>query len=253
MGRLDEKVAIVTGAASGIGKEIAILFAQEGARIVVADYMVDNGEKTVEIINKIGKEAIFIKTDVSREEDIINMVKQTINNFKKINILVNVAAILEEEGSIVNCSKETFLKVISVNLLGTSMSMKYIIPEIEKAGGGSIINFTSIAALEAYKGAPAYAASKGGVITVSRVAAIEYAAKNIRINCIAPSHIPTSMVLRNTSIKKLEKLAKKIIPMKRLGDTKEVAKVALFLASDDSSYITATTIVVDGGLTARIP
>ena len=253
MGRLDRKVAIITGAASGIGRETAILFAEEGARIAAADWEAEDGEKTVELIDKAGGEAIFIKTDVSKVEDIVNMVKNTVDNFKKINILMNIAAIIEEEGSIVDCSEETFFKVISINLLGTSMAMKYAIPEIEKVGGGSIVNFTSIAALEAYKGGPAYAASKGGVITVSRVAAIEYAAKKIRVNCIAPGHILTPMILRNSSIEQLEKLAKKIIPMERLGDPKEIAKVALFLASDDSSYITATTIVVDGGLTARIP
>jgi len=253
MGKLDGKVAIITGTASGIGKETAILFAKEGAKVTAVDWAANNGEKTVELINLEGGEAIFIKTDVSKAKDIMRMVKKTVENFKKIDVLINVAAIIKEEGSIVECTEETFLKVISINLLGTWMAMKYVIPEMEKAGGGSIVNFTSIAALEAYKGAPAYAASKGGVITLSRVAAIESASKNIRVNCIAPGHIPTPMILNHLSMNKLEKIAKKIIPMERLGDPKEIAKTALFLASEDSSYITATTIVADGGVTARIP
>jgi NAD(P)-dependent dehydrogenase (short-subunit alcohol dehydrogenase family) len=253
MGRLDGKVAIVTGAASGMGKETAILFAKEGAKIAAADWTVEDGEKTVELINKAGGEAIFIKTDVSKVEEVKNMVKKTVDNFKKINILMNIAGITAEEGSIVDCTEETFYKVISINLLGTWMSMKYAIPEIEKAGGGSIVNFTSVAALEAYKSMPAYAASKGGVITVSRVAAIESASKNIRVNCIAPGHIATPMFLGCWSEEQLEALGPKIVPLGRLGKPEEIAKVALFLASDEASYITATTIVADGGLTARIP
>lgn len=253
MGRLEGKVAIVTGCASGMGKDIAVLFAKEGAKIAGADWLEDAGNETIEIIKKAGGEAIFIKTDISKAEDIKNMVKKAADAFKKINILMNIAGITAEEGSIVDCPEETFMRVLNVNLVGTWMSMKYAIPEIEKAGGGSIVNFTSVAALEAYKSMPAYAASKGGMIAVSRVAAIESASKNIRVNCIAPGHIATPMFLGCWNEEQLEALGKKIIPLERLGDPMEIAKVALFLASDDASYITATTIVADGGLTARIP
>lgn len=253
MGKLEGKVAIVTGSASGMGMETAILFAREGAKIAAADWNVEDGERTVELIKKNGGDAIFIKTDVSKAEDIKNMVRKTADTFKKINILMNIAGITQNEGSIVDCPEEIFMKVLSVNLVGTWMSMKYTIPEIEKAGGGSIVNFTSVAALEAYIGMPAYAASKGGMIAVSRVAARESASKNIRVNCIAPGHIATPMFLGCWTEEELEQLGPKIIPIGRLGDPKEIAKVALFLASDDASYITATTLVADGGLTSRIP
>ncbi len=252
MGVLQGKVAIVTGGGSGMGRDTAILFAKEGARVAVADWSEPGGQETVSRIRASAGECVFIKTDVSRPEQVRNMVQTAVAKYGKLNILMNIAGIVASEGSTVDCSEETFMKVISINLFGVWLGMKYGIPEIEKAGGGSIVNFTSIAALEAYKSIPAYAASKGGIISLTRVAAIESASKNIRVNCIAPGHIATPMFLGCWTKEQLKHL-EEIGPQGRLGKSEEIAQVALFLASDAASHITATTIVADGGVTARIP
>lgn len=252
MGRLDGKVAIITGGGSGIGRATAVVFAKEGARVVVADWIAEGGKETVSMIKEAGGEAIFIKTDVSKAEDIKNMIKTSVNTYGKLDILMNIAGIVGEEVSIIDCTEEVFNKIIAVNLNGVWLGMKYAIPEMLKTGGGSIVNTASIAALEAYKGIPAYAASKGGVISMSRVAAIEFAAKNIRVNCIAPGHIATPLFLGCWSPDQLKHL-EEIAPQGRLGKPEEIAQVALFLASDESSHITGQTMVADGGITARIP
>lgn len=252
MGRLDGKVVIITGGGSGIGRATAVVFAKEGARVVVADWIAEGGKETVGMIKEAGGEALFIKTDVSKAEDIENMIKTTINTFGKLDILMNIAGIVGEEVSTIDCTEEVFNKIIAVNLKGVWLGMKYAIPEMLKTGGGSIVNTASIAALEAYKGIPAYAASKGGVISMSRVAAIEFASKNIRVNCIAPGHIATPLFLGCWPPDKLKHL-EDIAPQGRLGKPEEIARVALFLASDESSHITGQTVVADGGVTARIP
>lgn len=252
MGRLDSKVAIVTGGGSGMGRETAVLFAKEGAKLIVADWSVEGGKATVETIKEAGGEAVFTETDVSKAEAVQNMIKAAVGTYGRLDILMNIAGIVADEGSTVDCTEETFNKVISINLIGVWLGMKYAIPEMIKAGGGSIVNFTSIAALEAYKSIPAYAASKGGIISMSRVAAIENADKNIRVNCIAPGHIATPMFLGCWSEQELKHL-EEIGPQGRLGKPEEIARVALFLASDEASHITATTLVADGGITARIP
>jgi len=252
MGRLDGKVANITGGGSGIGRATAVVFAKEGARVVVADWIAEGGKETVSMIKEAGGEAIFIKTDVSKAEDIKNMIKTSVNTYGKLDILTNIAGIVGEEVSTIDCTEKVFNKIIAVNLNGVWLGMKYAIPEMLKTGGGSIVNTASIAALEAYKGIPAYAASKGGVISMSRVAAIEFAAKNIRVNCIAPGHIATPLFLGCWSPDQLKHL-EEIAPQGRLGKPEEIAQVALFLASDESSHITGQTIVADGGITARIP
>jgi NAD(P)-dependent dehydrogenase (short-subunit alcohol dehydrogenase family) len=248
---LHGKLAIVTGAGSGIGRAVALKFASEGAKVVVADIN-KSGEETVENIKNNGGEALFLQTDVSRSEDIKNMISTTVAKYGRLDILVNAAAIVANEISTIDCTEDIFHRVIAVNLTGTWLAMKYAMPPLIKNRGGAIINFTSIAALEAYKSIPAYAASKGGVISLSRVAAIENASKNIRINCIAPGHIATPMFLGCWSREQLNHL-EEMAPIGRFGKPEEIAEVVLFLASDASSHITATTLVADGGITARIP
>ena len=248
---LKGKVAIVTGGASGMGRDVALLFAREGAKVCVADWSAA-GEQTAKDITAASGEAFFVKADVSKSDEVRKMIAATVKKYGRLEILANIAGIVAAETSVVDCTEETFMKVINVNLVSVWLGMKYGIPEIEKAGGGAIVNFTSIAALEAYKGIPAYAASKGGIISMSRVAAIESASKNIRVNCIAPGHIATPMFLGCWTKEQLKHL-ESIGPQGRLGRSEEIAQVALFLVSDAASHITATTVVADGGVTARIP
>jgi NAD(P)-dependent dehydrogenase (short-subunit alcohol dehydrogenase family) len=252
LGRLEDKVAIITGAGSGMGRATAVLFVKEGAKVVVADIVIEAGEETVGIVKQAGGEAIFIKTDVSKAEDVKEMIKVAINTYGRLDILINCAGIAREEVSTIDCPEEVFNEVIATNLNGVWLGMKYGIPEMLKTGAGSIVNFASIAALEAYVGIPAYSASKGAVISLSRAAAIEYSRKNVRVNCVAPGHIATPMLLGAWSPEVLKRFTD-IAPQGRLGEPEEVAQVVLFLASDESSHITGQTVVVDGGVTARIP
>jgi len=252
MGRLDNKVAIITGAGAGMGRAAALLFTKEGAKVVVADYVAEDGEETVKMIKGAGGEAIFVKTDVSKTEDVKKMVRAAVDTYGRLDILYNNAGISGETASTVDCTEENFDKVIAVNLKGVWLGMKYAIPEMLKTGGGSIINTSSISALAAFPNAVPYSASKGGLISASRVTAIEYASKNIRVNCIAPGTIATPMLLGYwppEAIKHFEE----ITPQGRLGKPEEVAQVALSLASDEFSHITGQTVVVDGGISARQP
>ena len=249
---LKGKVAIVTGGASGMGRDVALLFAREGARVCVADWSADGESRPRRTSRPRRGDAFFVKVDVSKSDDVRKMIAATVTRYGRLDILANIAGIVAAENSVVDCTEETFMKVINVNLVSVWLGMKYGIPEIEKAGGGAIVNFTSIAALEAYKGIPAYAASKGGIISMSRVAAIESASKNIRVNCIAPGHIATPMFLGCWTKEQLKHL-ESIGPQGGSGRSEEIAQVALFLVSDAASHITATTVVADGGVTARIP
>jgi len=252
MGRLSGEVAIITGSSSGMGEATALLFAKEGAKVVVSDIVEQSGLATVQSIKDAGGEAIFSKTDVSRSEDVEATVQVAVAKYGRLDIIVNCAGIALNEVSTTECTDEVFNRIIATNLNGVWYGMKYAIPEMEKTGGGAIINFASIAALEAYQGLPAYSASKGGVISISRVTAIEFANKNIRVNCVAPGHIATPMLLDAWAEDGLQRF-RNIAPQKRLGEPDEVAAVVLFLASNESSHITGQTIVIDGGVTARIP
>ncbi|MBA7709023.1 2,5-dichloro-2,5-cyclohexadiene-1,4-diol dehydrogenase LinX [subsurface metagenome] len=253
MGRIDDKVAVITGAGSGMGRAAAILFAKEGAKVVVGDWVTEGGEETVRMIKEAGGEAIFIKVDVSRTEDVKKMIKAAIDTYGKLDILYNNAGIDKYDNLGIDRrapTEENFDKTIGVNLKGIFFGMEYAIPEMIKTGGGSIINTASVAALEAM-GIPIYAASKGGVISLSRTMAVEFISRNIRINCIVPGAIATGMNL-SWSSEELKRFSE-AIPQGRFGKPEEVAQLALFLVSDEASYITAQTVVIDGGWSARAP
>lgn len=253
MGRLDGKAAIVTGGASGMGKTTAVLFAKEGAKVVVADCVVEGGEETVRRIKEAGGEAIFVKTDVSQEADAAAMVKTAVDTYGKLDILFNCAGILERENvPLHEVKSEDFDRVTAVNLKGVFLSMKYAIPEMIKSGGGAIVNFASISGVRALPTIPAYCASKGGVVSISMVAALENAAHNIRVNCVAPGPIATQMVLDQWPDEQIQHFSD-MTALGRLGKPEEIARIVLFLVSDDSFWITGQTIVADGGLTVRIP
>jgi NAD(P)-dependent dehydrogenase (short-subunit alcohol dehydrogenase family) len=252
MGKLDGKVAIITGAASGIGKATAILFAQEGAKVVVADITDDLGEETVKMINKSGGKAIFVHVNISKAEDVENMIKTTVKAYGRLDIIFNNAGIEGASADTANYPENIFDKVVAVNLKGVWLGIKYAVPELLKNGGGSIINTTSVAGLVGFASSSAYSASKGGIIQLTKTAALEYAKQNIRVNCIAPGVIDTPMIDR--IIKDHPEVEEALIqaePIGRLGKPEEIAQAALFLASGDSSFVTGTVLVVDGGLTAK--
>ena len=254
MGKLDGKVAIITGAGSGIGRATALLFAKEGAKVVIADNVVSGGEETLTMIRESGGEACFVKTDVSVELDIKNMIKTALDNYGKLDILFNNAGIFEERAPTHETSVATWDRVISINLRGVFMGMKYAIPEMLKIGGGAIINTSSVAGLISVPNQPSYCASKGGVLQLTKAAALDYATQNIRVNCICPGFLWTPMqesALESTGdIEEAKRQTIEMSPAGRLGTPEEIAQAALFLACDDSSFITGIALPVDGGFTA---
>jgi NAD(P)-dependent dehydrogenase (short-subunit alcohol dehydrogenase family) len=252
MARLTDKVAVVTGAGSGIGKAIAIRFAQEGAKLCISDWETDALKETERAILVTGGEVLAVKADISDSKEVEQLFVETMQRFSGVHVLINTAGVNDREGPLIECPEEVFRKILNINLLGTWLCMKQAIPLMEKRNGGAIVNFSSIAALEAYKETAAYAASKAAVISLSRVAAVENAAKGIRVNTIAPGHIATPMFLRAWQGEKFQHLLE-ISPQGRLGKPEEIANVTLFLASDEASHVTASLIVADGGITARIP
>jgi NAD(P)-dependent dehydrogenase (short-subunit alcohol dehydrogenase family) len=256
MGRLDDKVAIVTGGASGMGRTTAVLFAKEGAKVVVADCVVEGGEETVSNIRNSGGEAIFVKTDVSKEPEVQAMVKRAVDAYGKLDILFNCAGILERENVPLHEVKaEDFDKVIAVNLRGVFLGMKYAIPEMIKNGGGSIINQGSISELRGVPCLASYASSKGGLASMSRAAAADYIKYKIRVNWTLPGLIATPMVSRDAVHGDTEALEQLRLaqPMERFAEEEEIAYLVLFLASDEAPYVTGTGVKIDGGLTLGTP
>lgn len=253
MGKLDGKVAIVTGAASGIGRASAILFAAEGARVVVAD-VDQSGRDVAAEISGSGGQAVYVKADVSRPDEVEALVRSAVDSFGGLDVMFNNAGIEGEQRRTADCSVENWDRVISVNLKGIFLGMKYGIPALLKNGGGSIVNTASTAGITGYPNLPAYAASKGGVIQLTKTAALEYARKGIRVNCICPGGIFTPLVQRFTEglpKEQIQKMVEAVHPVGRFGTPEEVAKLALYLASDDSSFCTGASFIVDGGMTAQ--
>jgi NAD(P)-dependent dehydrogenase (short-subunit alcohol dehydrogenase family) len=254
MGRLDNKVALITGAGSGMGQASAILFCKEGAKVAVADLSVEGGNETVRMIKETSGEAIFVKVDVTKATEVEKMVKTTVDTYGRLDILFNNAGILVETASMVDFTEENWDKQILVNLKGVWLGMKYAIPEMLKAGGGSIINMGSSSALQGMEGVSAYSASKGGVAALTRAAAKENFSNNIRVNCIHPSSIYSKM-MDEWEEKDAESFKRfvAVTPWGRLGKPEEIAQVALFLASDESSFINGAGIVADAGLIMAFP
>jgi len=252
MGKLDGRVAIVTGGASGIGKASADLFAREGAKVVVCDWDERGGMDTVTAICSAGGEATFVRTDVSNEADVRSMVTSTVERYGRLDVLFNNAGIEGHMGVPTGeTSLEDWNRVIAVNLTGVFLGCRYAIPEMLKNGGGSIVNNASVAGMVGFAGIPAYCASKGGVVQLTKTTALEYATQGIRVNCLCPGVIDTPMVRRAAPSDADVAGYSAMEPVGRLGRPEEVAALALFLAADDSSFITGAIIPVDGGFVAR--
>jgi len=250
--RLKDRVALITGAGGGIGGESALLFAAEGAAVVVVDVNESGGRDTVARIQKAGGRGHFVHADVSKDADCARMVKDAEHVFGKLDVLFNNAGIMDSaDDDAVSTPEAVWEKTMAINLKGVFLGCKHGIPALKRAGGGSVINVASfVAHLGAATPQLAYTASKGGVLAMTRELAVIHARQGIRVNALSPGPLKTELLMKflNTDAKKQRRLVH--IPMGRFGEAKEMAKAALFLASDDSSYMTGASLLVDGGITA---
>ena len=246
--RLKDKVALITGAGSGIGLQTVLLFAKEGASIVAVDV---NEQAAQDAARKV-KNAIAVKADVSKAADCERMVAEAEKKFGKLNVMFNNAGIMHsKDDDAMSTPEEIWDLTLDINAKGVFLGCKYGIPALKRAGGGSIINTASfVARLGAATPQVAYTASKGAVLAMTRELAVIHARQNIRVNALCPGPLKTELLMAflNTEAKKQRRLVH--VPMGRFGEPEEIAKAALFLASDDSSYMTGTEFLVDGGLTA---
>lgn len=245
-----DKVILITGSTFGIGKTTALAFAARGAKVVLSDYIQD--EDTEKTIKENGNEAIFIKCDVSKEEDVKNLVAETVAHFGRLDFCFNNAGIEGSPAPATECTNENWDKTININLTGVWYCMKYQIPEMLKTGGGSIVNNASIAGLVGFGSMPAYVASKHGVVGLTKNVALDYAKQGIRVNAVCPGVIQTPMIDRFTGGDQaaMDQL-KAGKPMGRIGQPEEIAETVIFLCSDGASFITGQSIAVDGGWTVQ--
>jgi len=252
MGRLDGKVALVTGGSAGIGRETALLFAREGAKVVITDVNDEGGAQTLEQLKSVTQHAVYQHADVSKAVDCESMVALAEGEFGGLDILFNNAGIMHgDDGNAMQTTESVWDLTMNINLKGVYLGCKYGIPALQRRGGGSIINTASfVAVLGAATPQLAYTASKGGVLAMTRELAVIHARENIRCNSLCPGPLKTKLLMDflDTEAKKQRRLVH--VPMGRFGLAEEMAKAALFLASDESSYVTGTDFMVDGGITA---
>lgn len=250
--RLKDKVALITGGGSGIGYETSILCAQEGASVVVVDINDDAGNKTVSDIVDNGGKAIYVHADVSKASDCEAMIQAAEDTYGALHILFNNAGISHaQDDDAINTSEEVWDLTMQINVKSVFLGCKYGIPAIRRAGGGSIINTASfVASLGAATPQLAYTASKGAVLSMTRELATIHARENIRVNALCPGPLRTELLMKylNTDEKKQRRLVH--VPMGRFGEAKEIAYAVLYLASDESSFVTGTNFLVDGGITS---
>ena len=249
--QFNEKVALITGAASGIGRATALAFAQEGAKIIVSDVALEGGEETVQLIQQAGGEAMFIRADVSNPEEVFAMIQGAIETYERLDIAVNNAGISGASTRVADYSFEEWHKVIAVNLTGVFYCMHYEIPPMLAQGGGSIVNISSIAGLRGLAKSSAYSASKHGVLGLTKSAALEYARRNIRINAVCPVFTRTPLFDKMFDLGEgYEEKLKRNIPMRRYGTPEDIAKAIIWLSSEDAGFVTGLAMPLDGGMMA---
>jgi NAD(P)-dependent dehydrogenase (short-subunit alcohol dehydrogenase family) len=255
--RLENKVALITGGGSGIGRAAALLFAREGARVAVADVAEARAEETASMVAAEGGQAVAVSGDVSSSDDALRMVKAAVDPYGGLDVLVNSAGVSTRNALGPGASPvEVWDRVMDINLKGTYLVAWHAVPEMRRSGGGSIINLSSIIGLVGYGaglggGFNPYPPSKGGVVQFTRNLAIDCAKDGIRVNCICPGYTETNLTVPLTSDPETMETLVKLHPMGRLGRPEEIAYAALFLASDESSYVTGIPLAVDGGYTAQ--
>jgi NAD(P)-dependent dehydrogenase (short-subunit alcohol dehydrogenase family) len=248
---LKGKVAIITGAASGIGRAASILFAEAGANVVLADLNEAGGKEVAELCSRTGNKAVFQRTDVSQEEDIAALVACATQTFGRLDVMFNNAGIGGAVGSLEQITVEDWDRTQHVCLRGVFLGIKHSVAPMRAVGGGSIISTASVAGIDGYNGLHAYCAAKAGVVNLTRSASLEFAADKIRVNCIAPGGISTPIVYGGLANKDTaEAMLAKAQPLPQVGRPEDIANAALFLASGASAFITGHTLVVDGGATA---
>lgn len=250
--RLKDKVALITGAGSGIGRQTALLFAKEGAAVLCVDVNEDAAKETTMLVKQAGGRAASCRADVSKARDCEQMIAAAEKEFGKLNVLFNNAGIMHaKDDDAVSTSEEVWDLTLDINAKGVFLGCKYGIPALKRAGGGSVINTASfVARMGAATPQIAYTASKGAVLSMTRELAVIHARQNIRVNALCPGPLRTELLMNflDTEAKKQRRLVH--VPMGRFGEAEEIAKAALYLASDESSYVTGTEFLVDGGLTA---
>ena len=251
-GLLAGKVAVVTGGSSGIGRAAALALAREGARVAVASRRTAESEETIRLAAQAGGEARFIRTDVTRREEVESLIEETVKAWGRLDCAFNNAGITGEMARTAECTEENWQRTIAANLTSVWFSMKYEIRQMLKQGRGVIVNNASVAGLVGMRGGPAYAASKGGVVQLTRTAALEYAKAGIRINAVCPGYIETPLLEPYSSTNPdLEPYIRRIQPMGRLGTPEEVAGAVVWLCSDAASFVTGHPLVIDGGMMAQ--
>jgi NAD(P)-dependent dehydrogenase (short-subunit alcohol dehydrogenase family) len=251
-GRVDGKTALVTGGGSGIGRATAVTFAREGAKVVVADVIVEGGEETVRMIQAAGGEAVFVKTDVSKGTEVEALIKKTVETYGRLDCAFNNAGIEGQMAPTAESTQENWDRVIAINLTGVWLCMKYEIPQMLKLGAGAIVNTASVAGLVGGARASAYVASKHGVNGLTKTAALEYAKQGIRVNAVCPGGIRTPMAKRIFQAQpQFGEAFAALQPVGRMGKPEEIAEAVVWLCSDAASFVTGLPMAVDGGMTAQ--
>ena len=250
--RLDSKVALVTGGASGIGRATALTFAREGAKLVIADMNEEGGQQTVHLITEKGGEAIFVKTDVSKAVEVQALISKAVETYGRLDCAHNNAGIAGGVRALsADYPEERWHQVIAVNLTGVWLCTKYELAQMRSQGSGAIVNTASAAGLVGGRGMSAYVASKHGVVGLTKTAALEYAQQGIRVNCVCPGVIQTPMTKRGLNDPELRARLIASEPMGRVGTPEEVAEAVVWLCSDAASFVTGHTMTIDGGFVAQ--
>jgi NAD(P)-dependent dehydrogenase (short-subunit alcohol dehydrogenase family) len=258
--RLKDKIAIITAAGSGSGRAGAVLFAREGAKVAVGDIDPKGGQETVKLVKEAGGEAIFVPVDCGKVADMRKLIDTTIETYGRLNILWNHAGI-PGPGTLETTEEEAFDRAMSINVKGCFFACKFAVPHIKQSGGGAILFTSSVAGLRGSPRSPSYSLAKGGLVTLTMSLAVYLAAQNIRVNCICPGSIDSPMIrvfidrsrnLKGEAVEKAVRENAKNAPMGRMANPQEIANLALFLLSDESSFITGTSVTIDGGKIAKM-